>query len=101
MHTPGHRPSVGCGNRFGEEVVVGPAIGQMLSSAVGVAISPLPLIVLILMLATPRGRANGVAFTLAWMVALAVVGLVMLVIGGGAHDGGETATWTYWLKLAM
>jgi hypothetical protein len=30
---------------------------------VGVAISPLPLVAVILMLATPRGRANGVAFT--------------------------------------
>jgi hypothetical protein len=30
---------------------------------VGIAISPLPLVAVILMLATPRGRANGVAFT--------------------------------------
>ena len=36
------------------------AIGGMLSSAIGVASSPLPLIALILMLATPRGRATGI-----------------------------------------
>lgn len=80
---------------------MGDAIGQMLSSAIGVAISPLPLIAVILLLATPRGRANGIAFTVGWMATLAVLGAAMLVIGGGAHSGGQPATWTYWLKLAL
>jgi Sap, sulfolipid-1-addressing protein len=80
---------------------MGDAIGQMLSSAIGVAISPLPLIAIILMLATPHGRANGLAFTAGWMATLAALGVVMLLIGGGAHTNGEPATWTYWLKLAL
>ncbi len=38
---------------------VGDAIGQMLASAVGIAISPVPLIAVVLMLATPaRGRST-------------------------------------------
>lgn len=82
---------------------MGAAIGAMLSSAVGVAISPLPLIALVLMLATPRGRANGIAFTLGWLITLAVAGTAMLLIGAGANanSGGGPATWVSWLKLAL
>ncbi|MFE6358522.1 hypothetical protein ACFVP3_00690 [Streptomyces sp. NPDC057806] len=43
---------------------MGDAVGQMLASAVGIAISPIPIIAVVLMLATPRGRVNGTAFTL-------------------------------------
>jgi hypothetical protein len=80
---------------------VGDAIGQMLSSAIGVAISPLPLIVIVLLLATPRGRIEAIAFTAGWILALAAVGIVLMVIGAGADHGGQPATWTYWLKLAL
>ncbi|WP_194891357.1 GAP family protein [Catenulispora pinisilvae] len=80
---------------------MGGAIGQMLSSAVGVAISPLPLIVVILMLSTPRGKANGIAFVLGWVATLAVLGTVLVLVGGGARSGGEPARWTYWLKLVL
>lgn len=80
---------------------MGGAIGQMLSSAVGVAISPLPLVVSVLMLATARGRANGIAFASGWMATLAAVGALMLLIGGNADSGGKTSSWIWWLKLAL
>jgi hypothetical protein len=40
------------------------AIGQVLSLGVGVALSPVPIIAVVLMLGTPRARANGPAFVL-------------------------------------
>jgi hypothetical protein len=40
---------------------MGQAIGDLLPSAVGVAISPVPIIAVILMLGTPRARSNGPA----------------------------------------
>ncbi len=40
---------------------MGEAIGQALPFAVGVALSPVPIIAVILMLVTPRARANGPA----------------------------------------
>lgn len=84
---------------------MGDAVGQVLSPAIGVAISPIPLIAVILMLATPKGRANGLAFTAGWIVALAA-GVTLLVVvgaGGGADDGegGKSAEWTYWIKLGI
>ena len=44
---------------------VGDAIGQMLPIAVGIAVSPLPIVAVVLMLATPRGRVDGPAFVAA------------------------------------
>ena len=39
----------------------GEAIGQSLPLAIGVALSPIPIIAVVLMLTTPRARANGPA----------------------------------------
>ncbi|MGW0672355.1 GAP family protein [Streptomyces sp. NPDC002746] len=82
--------------------MMGDAIGQMLAPAVGIAISPVPIIAVVLMLATPRGRVNGIAFTAAWMVTLAALStaVVLLGSGAGAHQDGETASWVSWVKLA-
>jgi threonine/homoserine/homoserine lactone efflux protein len=82
---------------------MGEAIGQVLSFGVGVALSPLPIVAVVLMLATPRGRTNGPAFLLGWVVGLAVVGALVLVVAGGASasEDGEPATWVAWLKVVL
>ncbi|MEV4557257.1 GAP family protein [Kitasatospora sp. NPDC049285] len=80
---------------------MGEAIGPMLASAVGIAISPLPLIAVVLMLATPRGRANGIAFTAGWVAALAAVTAVVVAAGSGIGAGGGGSDWSSWLKLAL
>ncbi|MFI1092275.1 GAP family protein [Streptomyces sp. NPDC020917] len=80
---------------------MGGAIGGMLASAVGIAISPLPLIAVILMLATPKGRTNGVAFTVGWLAGLAVVVAIVVAAGSGLTTSGEKPTWASWLKLAL
>ncbi|MFI0898401.1 GAP family protein [Streptomyces sp. NPDC020983] len=82
---------------------MGDAVGQMLTSAVGIAISPLSLIAVILMLATPKGRSNGLAFTTGWVLSLAAVVTVVVLAGSGADAAGDggPATWTLWLKLAL
>ncbi|MGR6999309.1 GAP family protein [Yinghuangia aomiensis] len=63
---------------------MGDAIGQVLSPAVGVAISPVPLIAVILMLATPKGRANGAAFTIGWILSVAAAMAALIAVGAGA-----------------
>ena len=64
-------------------VAVGDAIGQVLSFAVGVAFSPVPIIAVVLMLGTPRARANGPAFVVGWVVGLSVVGTIVLLAASG------------------
>jgi len=82
---------------------VGQAIGQSLPFAVGVAISPLPIIGVVLMLSTPRARATGPMFLGGWIAGLAVLGTAVLLISGGASasSGGKPATWVSILKLAL
>lgn len=83
---------------------MGDALGQMLTSAVGIALSPIPLIAVVLMLTTPRGRANGAAFTLAWAAALGTVVTIVLAStpADSATAGGEApATWVLRVKLAF
>jgi threonine/homoserine/homoserine lactone efflux protein len=66
--------------------MLGPAIGDLLPSAVGVALSPVPIVAVILVLGTPRARSNGPAFALGWVAGLVVVGVVVLIVAGGADD---------------
>ena len=52
---------------------MGQAIGDLLPSAVGVALSPVPIIAVILILGTPKARSNGPAFALGWVLGLVIV----------------------------
>ena len=82
---------------------MGAAIGQVLSLGVGVALSPIPIIAVVLMLGTPRARANGPAFVLGWVIGLALVGTLVLLAASGADasEGGEPATWVGVLELVL
>ena len=82
---------------------MGEAIGQVLSLGVGVALSPVPIIAVVLMLGTARARANGPAFVLGWVIGLAVVGTIVLLAASGADasESGEPATWVDVLKLVL
>ncbi|MFF1798547.1 GAP family protein [Kitasatospora sp. NBC_01246] len=80
---------------------MGDAVGQMLASAVGIALSPMPLIAVILMLATPQGRTNGPAFTGGWVAALGAVVAVVVSAGSGLSTGSAPPAWAWWLKLAL
>jgi threonine/homoserine/homoserine lactone efflux protein len=82
---------------------MGDAIGQVISLGVGVALSPVPIIAVVLMLATDRGRANGPAFILGWLIGLSVVGAIVLLVSSGsdASESGEPAQWVSVLKLVL
>jgi threonine/homoserine/homoserine lactone efflux protein len=82
---------------------VAEAIGQILTLGVGVALSPIPIIAVVLMLSTPRARANGPAFVLGWVIGLAVVGAIVLAVAGGAgaNEDAEPATWVDVVKIVI
>ncbi len=78
------------------------AIGDLLPSAIGVALSPIPIIAVILMLGTPRARSNGPAFAAGWVVGLIAVNVVVLVAAGGAGDSeSTTSTAVDWIKVGL
>ncbi|MFJ9774682.1 GAP family protein [Kitasatospora sp. NPDC101157] len=80
---------------------MGEAIGPVLASAVAVALSPLPLIAVLLILASPRGRTNGPAFTAGWVLGLTAVVAVVVAAGSALDPGDGAPTWSSWLKLAL
>ena len=82
---------------------MGDAIGQVLPLAVGVALSPVPIIAVVLMLVTPRARANGPAFVGGGLLGLGVVGAIVLALAGtaGATSDEGPATWVNVLKLIL
>jgi threonine/homoserine/homoserine lactone efflux protein len=81
---------------------LGQAIGQVLSLAVGVAISPVPIIAVVLMLVTPRARSDGPAFVVGWLLGLSIVGTIVLLAAPDAtNDSGGPATWVSTLKLVL
>jgi threonine/homoserine/homoserine lactone efflux protein len=82
---------------------MGQAIGDVLPLAIGVAISPVPIIAIILMLGTQRARSSGPAFSVGWLAGLTIAGGVVLVLasGGANSDSGEPADWLGVLKLVL
>ena len=82
---------------------MGQAIGDLLPLAIAVALSPIAIIAIVLMLATPRGKVNGAAFTLGWLAGLTVVVTIVLVgeSGSATEDSGEPATWTSVVQLVL
>jgi hypothetical protein len=82
---------------------MGQAIGSTLPLAVGVALSPIPIIAVVLMLTSHRARSNGPAFVIGWLIGLAVIGAIVLSVAGpaGASKSGSPATWVSWVKIVL
>lgn len=77
-------------------------IGQILPLAVGVAISPIPIIAVVLMLVTPRARANGPMFVIGWLIGLAAIGVIVLAIAGGVEaSSSDSTSGVAWVKLLL
>ena len=82
---------------------MGAAIGGSLPLAIGLALSPLPIIAVVLMLTGPRPRVNGPAFVVGSLAGLAVIGAIVLAVSGsaGASSSGSPATWVSWVKIVL
>ncbi|MFF8771337.1 GAP family protein [Kitasatospora sp. NPDC015120] len=80
---------------------MGDAVGRMLASAAGIAITPMALVATVLLLATPRGPANGTAFAAGWAAALTAV--TALVVPLASRLAGDVAgpDWSWWFELAV
>jgi len=74
----------------------------VLPTALAVALSPIPIIGVVLVLAGPRARSAGPAFALGWVVGLTAVSVVVLVVAGGASDpDSASATGVNWLLVGL
>jgi len=64
---------------------MGPSISEVLPFAIGVAISPIPLVAVILMLFTPRAKQNGPAFLVGWVAGLSVLATVVYLVADAVN----------------
>ena len=82
---------------------MGQGISAVLTFAVGVAISPMPIIAVTLMLFSRRARVNGPMFLLGWVVALAVVSGVAYALAnqGNAATDSTTSDTIAWGKIVL
>lgn len=81
------------------------AVSGALPSALGVALSPIPIVAVILMLGTPRARTNGPAFALGWVLGLLVVSIAVVAVTGAAGEasqvGSSTSDSISWMKVGL
>jgi hypothetical protein len=78
------------------------AIGDLLPAAAAVALSPIPIIAIVVVLDSRRARVNGSAFAVGWVAGLAGVSVAVVRLTGGASDPhSDSAAGVNWLMVAV
>lgn len=80
---------------------MGSVIGDLLPLAVGVAISPIPIIAAILMLMSARAKATSIGFAVGWVLGIVVAAVIFVFVGGGTQSDGEPSTATAAIKIFL
>lgn len=82
---------------------MGQVIGDLLPLAVGVAISPIPIIAVILMLLSRQAGKTSTGFLFGWVAGIVVVTVVVLLLVGqaGNTSEGEPSTTSSVIKLVL
>jgi threonine/homoserine/homoserine lactone efflux protein len=82
--------------------VTSQAIGALLPIAAAVALSPIPIVAVILVLDSARGRVNGAAFAVGWVAGLTAVSVIGVALAGGSDDPDSAAsTSVEWGRAAL
>ena len=81
--------------------MVSDAIGDLLPSALAVALSPIPIIAIVLVLGAPNARRAGPAFAVGWVAGLLAVSVVVVLLVGSGNDPDSDDPGVDWLKIAI
>lgn len=78
------------------------AVRNLLPAALAVALSPIPIIAIVLVLGTPGARRSGPAFAVGWVVGLAAVSTLVVVLAAGAGNPKSAMdTSVNWVKVGI
>jgi threonine/homoserine/homoserine lactone efflux protein len=82
---------------------MGGVIGEVLPAALGVAISPVPIIAVILMLLSPRATGASVGFMIGWVIGIAAVVTAVALLLDPADDGdaSDPSTLSSLIKIGL
>jgi threonine/homoserine/homoserine lactone efflux protein len=72
--------------------VLSQAVGATLAFALAVALSPFPVIGIVLILSGTHGRRNGPLFAVGWVLGLSLVSAVVVLLLAGADDPDSSAS---------
>jgi threonine/homoserine/homoserine lactone efflux protein len=81
--------------------VLSDTIGELLPLALAVALSPPPVIAVVVILGTSRARRTGPAFALGWVAGLVVVSLLVVTVLDTTADADDDDPGLGWLKVAI
>lgn len=76
-------------------------IGDLLPSALAVALSPIPIIAVVLVLGSPRAGSAGPAFALGWIGGLLTVSVLVVLLVGARSDPDTEDPGISWLQIAI
>lgn len=82
---------------------MGQAIGDILPLAIGVALSPIPIIAVILMLFSVQARNTSLGFLIGWFLGVAVVATIIVFVVDPVQEstGGEESQLSSILRLVL
>src|SRR5687767_13599823 len=67
-------------------------IGETLPLALGVAISPIPIIAAILMLLSPKARSTGPGFLLGWVLGILIAVVVFALLASVLPEADDSSS---------
>lgn len=83
---------------------MGNVVGDLLPLAIGVAVSPIPVIAVILMLLAPRAGGASKGFGFGWVFGILVATFVVVIVASVSDIGGTSSnpsTGSSWVKLIL
>ena len=87
---------------LGDSPVLNEAVGELLPAALAVALSPIPIVAVVLVLDSPRARSNGLAFAAGWVFGLTAVSVIVVLVASSASDPGtDVATGVSWAMAGI
>lgn len=81
--------------------MLGSVLGDVLPSALAVALSPIPIVAVVLVLGGHRPRSAGGGFALGWIAGLSAVAVVVVLLVGAGGDSGGEGSGVAWLKTGV
>lgn len=87
---------------MGQTSTVLPTLGLVVPAALGVALSPFPVVAIVVILGIETGRRRGRILLAAWVIGLTAVTVGVEVITSGASvEGSGSRTGVGWVKLVL
>lgn len=82
---------------------MGSVIGDILPLALGIAISPIPIIAAILMLLSPKARGTSVGFMLGWVLGIVIAVIVFTLLASiiPQQDPDASKPIAGWIKIVL